>query len=71
MDVFHLSRLIPIQAKKFGDKAALRYRDYTDGSWKSVSWNEFNRNVDRTAKAMINFSIFEKDRIGLFSQNKP
>jgi len=71
MDVLHLSRLIPVQAKKFGDKAAMRYRDYTDGSWKSVSWNEFNRNVDRTAKAMIDFSIFEKDRIGLFSQNKP
>ncbi|MDD4921904.1 MAG: long-chain fatty acid--CoA ligase [Bacteroidales bacterium] len=71
MDILHLARLIPAQAKKFGDKSAMRYRDNKDGAWKSISWVDFDRDVDRAAKSMIEFSVFEKDRIGLFSQNKP
>jgi long-chain acyl-CoA synthetase len=71
MDVLHLARLVPAQAKKLEDKSAMRYRDYTDGIWKTISWNDFNRDVDRLAKSMIELSVFEKDRIGLFSQNKP
>ena len=71
MDILHLARLIPAQAKKLGENPALRYRDYTDGTWKAITWNEFSRDVDRTAKSMIESSVFEKDRLGLFSQNKP
>jgi len=71
MEILHFARLIPAQAKKFGDNPAMRYRDYTDGIWKVITWNEFNRDVDRTAKSLIEHSVFEKDRIGIFSQNKP
>jgi len=71
MDLLHLARLVPAQAKKLGEAQAMRFRDYTDGTWKPIDWNEFNRNVDRAAKAMIEYNVFEKDRIGLFSQNKP
>jgi len=71
MEILHLARLVPAQAQKFGDKIAMRYRDYKDASWKSISWDTFNRDVDRTAKSLIDSSIFEKDRVGLFSQNKP
>jgi len=71
MEVLHLARLVPAQVKKMGDNPVMRFRDYMDGTWKSISWDDFNRDVDRAAKSMIDFSVFEKDRVGLFSQNKP
>ncbi|MCE5174840.1 MAG: long-chain fatty acid--CoA ligase [Bacteroidales bacterium] len=71
MEILHFAKLVSAQAKMFGDAPAMRYRDYTDGTWRPISWNEFNRDVDRTAKALIEFSVFEKDRIGLYTQNKP
>lgn len=71
MDIVHFSRLVPALAKKWGEKTVLRYRDYTDGTWKCLSWNAFDRDVNRAAKALIGFSVFEKDRVGLFSNNRP
>lgn len=71
MDILHLARLIPAQTKKLGDHVALRYRDYKDGTWKGITWNKFNLDVERAAKSLIEHSVFEKDRVGLFSQNKP
>ncbi|MFA7043143.1 MAG: long-chain fatty acid--CoA ligase, partial [Bacteroidales bacterium] len=64
MEILHFAKLVSAQVKMFGDAPAMRYRDYTDGTWRPISWNEFNRDVDRTAKALIEFSVFEKDRIG-------
>jgi long-chain acyl-CoA synthetase len=71
MDSLHFARMIPAQATKLGEKTAMRYRDYTDGTWKSISWNAFDRDVNRAAKALIEHNILEKDRVGIFSQNKP
>jgi len=71
MDILHLARLIPAQTKRIGDELAMRYRDYTNGTWKGITWKEFNQSVDCAAKAMIENGVFEKDRVGLFSQNRP
>jgi long-chain acyl-CoA synthetase len=71
MDIIHFARLIPAQSKRIENDLAMRYRDYTNGVWKGITWKEFNRSVDSAAKAMIEKSVSEKDQIGIFSQNRP
>jgi len=70
MESIHFARLVPEKAAKWGDKTVMRIRDYGNGNWKSISWNDFDRDVTRCAKALIGQSILEKDRVGLFSQNR-
>lgn len=71
MKISHLARLVPEQAEKFGNKTAIRYRDYTDGKWKDISWIELERNVDLLASSLLIDGIIHGSKIGLFSQNKP
>jgi long-chain acyl-CoA synthetase len=71
MNIEHFARLVPVQARKWGDKPVFRFRDYTDDTWKSISWNDFDRDVTRAGKALIENNVLEKDRVGIFSQNKP
>lgn len=40
-----LSVLIQRQAGKYGDRVALRYRDYKTETWIPVSWNQFAATV--------------------------
>jgi len=70
MEITHFARLVPEKAAKIGDKTVMRVRDYGNGNWKSISWNDFDRDVNRCAKALIGQSILEKDRVGIFSQNR-
>ncbi len=70
MEITHFARLVPEKASKIGDKTVMRFRDYGKGSWKSITWNDFDRDVNRCAKALIGQSILEKDRVGIFSQNR-
>ena len=37
-----LSHLIHHQAKKYGERIALKYRDYETESWIPVTWNQFS-----------------------------
>ena len=54
-----LSRLIPVQADKYGDKVALKYRDYTTATWIPVTWNGFADLVDKTARAFVKLGCVE------------
>ena len=49
----YLSTLICRQAKKYGDRIALKYRDYETESWISVSWNQFAEKVNWVSNALI------------------
>ena len=71
MTYHHLSVLIHRQAEKYGDKVALKYRDYETARWIPISWNEFSQTIRRTANAMAALGIEVQENIGLFSQNKP
>jgi long-chain acyl-CoA synthetase len=71
MNIEHFARLIPAQARRWGEKPVLRFRDYTDDTWKPISWNDLDRDVTRVGKALIENDVLEKDRVGIFSQNKP
>ena len=67
----HLSVLIHRQAEKYGEKVALKYRDYDTKQWLPVTWNDFSRQVRQAANAMVALGIGEQENVGIFSQNKP
>ena len=71
MTYHHLSVLVHRQAEKYGDKIALKYRDYETAQWIPISWKEFSQTVRRTANAMVVWVQSHKRNIGIFSQNKP
>ena len=63
--------LIPRQAKKYGDKEALRFRDYETGAWTSLSWNNFEKNIEAAALALCAAGVEELGKVTIFSQNCP
>jgi long-chain acyl-CoA synthetase len=65
----HLSVLIHEQAKKYGDKPVLTYRDFGSLKWKSVSWNHFSDRVKQVSNALLNLGVKVQENIGVFSQN--
>lgn len=71
MTYHHLSVLIHRQAEKYGDRVALRYRDYERSIWLPITWNEFSYQVRLTANALAVAGVGVQENIGIFSQNKP
>ena len=65
------SRLIQEQAKKYGGKTALSYRDYDKGEWIPVSWNEFSETVTTVSNSLLELGIKVQEKIAVFSQNMP
>ena len=65
----HFSVLIHKQAEKYGDRAALIYRDFGSLKWKECSWNEFSKQVREVSNAMLNLGIKVQENVGVFSQN--
>lgn len=57
------------QAKKYGEREAIRHKDYVTNEWISTSWNEFSSLVDTAALALAQIGIKEKDNITTFTQN--
>ena len=71
MTSHYLSLLIPRQAEKYGDRVALRYRDYETAQWLPITWREFAHQVKLTANALAAVGVGIQENIGIFSQNKP
>lgn len=65
----HLSVLVHDQAKKYGDREALIYRDFGSKTWKSYSWNEFSHKVKVVSNALLNLGVKPQENVGVFSQN--
>ena len=61
--------LIHKQAEKYGDRAALIYRDFGSLKWKECSWNEFSKQVREVSNAMLNLGIKVQENVGVCSQN--
>ena len=66
-----LSVLIQRQAEKYGDRVALKYRDYDTETWVPVSWKQFAETVTTTSNALLELGVGVQENIGVFSQNKP
>lgn len=71
MTYHHLSVLVHRQTAKYGDKIALKYRDYASATWLPVTWNQFSQTVRQAANSLIALGVAEEENIGIFSQNKP
>ena len=65
----HLSVLIHEQAKKYGSKPALTYREFGSLKWQSVTWNYFSQQVKFVSNALLNLGVKVQENIGIFSQN--
>lgn len=59
------------QAEKYGNKVALKYRDYETSQWIPITWNKFSQTVRQAANALVALGVEEQRNIGIFSQNKP
>lgn len=71
MSESYLSTLIERQAGKYGVRAALKYRDYKQGVWIPVSWNQFAGKVKKVARALVALGVEVQENVGVFSQNMP
>ena len=63
--------LISSQAKKYGNREALRYRDYLTDQWTSLSWNSFKQDIERCANALLLSGVEPQGKVAVFSQNCP
>ncbi len=67
----HLSVLVHRQAEKYGDKIALKYRNYETAQWIPITWKQFSAQVKQVANALVALGVEEEENIGVLSQNKP
>lgn len=65
----HLSVLIHEQAKKYGNRQALIFRNFGSLKWVAVSWNQFSLRVKQVSNALLNIGIKPQESIAVFSQN--
>ena len=71
MSQTRFSVLIHQQAKKYGDRVALKHRDYKSGTWIPTTWNQFSDTVATVSNALIEMGVGVQENIGVFTQNKP
>ena len=65
----HLAVLIHEQAKTYGDREVLIYKDFGGMEWKSYSWNQFSQTVTQVSNALLNLGVKVQENVGIFSQN--
>jgi len=70
MEKLHFAQLVSAQAKKYGEKTALYFRDKAGEEWSKLSWKDMSHQVSVIAKAFVELGIAEQQRIAQFSQNK-
>ena len=63
--------LIPMQRAKYGEREALRFRDYESQVWSSLTWNGFSEQIERAAGALLMGGVEPQGRVCLFTQNCP
>ena len=71
MSQTRFSVLIHQQAKKYGDRVALKHRDYKTDTWIPTTWNRFSEIVSIVSNALIEMGVEVQENIGVFTQNKP
>ena len=66
---FHFIHRVRSQAKTLVNRTALRY--FKDNNWLSISWSEFQQQIDQISLALLANHIDTQDKIGIFSHNMP
>ena len=63
--------LITQQYAKYGEREALRFRDYHTQVWSSLTWQGFAEQIDRAAGALLTGGVEPQGRVCIFTQNCP
>lgn len=69
MAYYHLAELIHKQAQTYKSHTAIKYRDFSEKKWKTISWKRFSELIMKTAWSMAEIGIKPQDNIGIYSQN--
>lgn len=64
-----LKDMIGKSAKKYGDKAAFKFKTETPGKFREKSYKEFVNEVNELGTALINLGLKDK-RIAIISENR-
>lgn len=65
----HLSVLLHEQAKSYGTREAMMYKDFGGKEWKSYNWNQVSDKVKTVSNALLKYEVKVQENIGVFSQN--
>lgn len=65
----HLSVLVHDQAKKYGDREAIIFKEFGGTEWKSCSWNHLSQKIKVVSNALLNLGVKPQENIAIFSQN--
>ena len=63
--------LIHEQARIYGDKVAMTYRDDATATWLPITWRQFSRRVSLVSNALLSWGVGIQENIAVFSQNMP
>ncbi|MEN9917977.1 MAG: hypothetical protein RL662_413 [Bacteroidota bacterium] len=69
MTYYSLAELVHKKAEQYKSRTLIRYRDFKEKKWKSISWSQFSTFVMKTAWAMAEMGVKEQENIGIYSQN--
>lgn len=69
MSYYHLAELVHKRALKYKSRTVIKYRDFNEKKWKTVSWTRFSEAIMKTAWAMAEFGIKPQENIAIYSQN--
>ena len=64
-----LPALLIQRAEEYGDRVALRNKDY--GLWQEESWNDYRDNVRAVANALLVLGVAPEQCVALISENRP
>ncbi|MBQ2950530.1 MAG: long-chain fatty acid--CoA ligase [Prevotella sp.] len=65
----HLSILLHEQAKVYGNREVMFYKDFGGKEWKSYNWNQVSEYVKTVSNALLNLGTKIQENIGVFAQN--
>ncbi|MCQ2194758.1 MAG: long-chain fatty acid--CoA ligase [Paludibacteraceae bacterium] len=69
MEYSHIGNLVFANAKKYGQKIALKYKDTVSKQWTGISWNDLLDRVKQVAYSLVEIGVKENDKIAIYSQN--
>ena len=65
----HLAVLVHEQAKRYGQKTVMTFRQFGSLKWKQLSWNQFSMRVKQVSNALLNLGVQPQENLGVFAQN--
>ncbi len=64
-----LPHMFLVQVKKFGDRVALREKEF--GIWQEISWNEYCRHVRHFCLGLMELGLKRGDHVSILAENEP